>query len=573
MQDLIEEEIKNLKNKIKEIYYIKEYDTARDFDEKLEELKEEIKQIVDEEDEKTRSRSIELRFEAGYEQKIMKKIEELNDEIDQYMVGIESKIEELNQRNFETRIRGFIQNIKQKDSTYLINELNMMVKEAKEMDVDDILFSKLDELSSKALLGIFIEQIKKGENIDFNLIKEITEEDIFINEIQEKLIEISESVNEEEALKILNLCKELNANNLNNNEVWAILSGTKSEKEYEEKTQNVSPSTELAIRQNKKTFWQKLKEKFLKEQDKTTKYIFEEFNEQTGQSKYIVKYNKFPISTNSNKDKRFMKKCEQECIGIEINDQEEVHLRDIMYMINLNDITFGKNVRKVYWNLDDRNSEMKKGKLKYDIAKPRNIKFSNDVEEIIVKNFDKYEDRFQEFYRKLEYVEFGRKIKNIPDYMLCGARKLEEVKFPEALEEIGKRAFFCCKNLKYLKLPKTCKIIRDKAFKGCELIKEVIMNGEIEVLEDECFENCYGLQYASFGDKLESIGRQCFHNCKLLTKLIVPNSDVFNGKKKNIIEGCENINIYYRNGNDESDFQKYLSGQNEIETENEERGE
>ena len=262
MNDFLEEEIKNLKNKIKDIYYIKEYDAAKEFDDKLEELKEEIKQILNEEDEKAANEGIELRFDVGYKQKIINKIVELNYEIDQYMVEVESRIEELNQKTFETRIKEFIQNINQESSTHLINELKTMVEEAKKMGVDDILFSKLDELSSKALLEIFIEQIKNGENIDFDLIREITEEECFINEVQQRLIEIAEQKNETESLKILKLCRELSLKNLNNKELWTVLSGVESihakqenieEKENKEVLQYTSQSTDLIAKSNKKS--------------------------------------------------------------------------------------------------------------------------------------------------------------------------------------------------------------------------------------------------------------------------------------------------------------------------------
>lgn len=162
--------------------------------------------------------------------------------------------------------------------------------------------------------------------------EEITTKEAFVKEMQAQLVEMAEEQKEDKvaAYDILKVCQEVKEENIGDLKIWETLSGNaevriKQPEPKKELPAEVSQETQLiSLDPAKRTIFDRLRDRFGKK-DGTSVYTFGKFNKKTGQYENIrVEQHSFPP-----KGRGFIKRCQKECIGLEINDVKTVEIDSI----------------------------------------------------------------------------------------------------------------------------------------------------------------------------------------------------------------------------------------------------
>lgn len=500
LSESIEKKIKEIKAKIQKINYIQEFDKAREFQKLFEQVQENISLMTQVE-----------RQTHLYYSKVMDALYAIEFEIDDYLEN-EGKIkeQELNRSVFLAKIGKFVDNAKEKSWNEMLADARKVVQDVKKMELEESLFSELYDMTAKVVVRAFTTQIKVGEEIDFGIVEEVSTKEAFAKAIQKQLAEMAEAQKADKAVAydILQVCQKVSAETIDDLEIWQTLSGNDDvkikpiEAEKEELPAEETQEKQLvSLDPKRKTVIDKLRDMFTKK-DGSTIYTFGKFNKETGQYENIrVEEHSFPP-----KKKSFIKRCQKECIGLDINDVDTITIEEInANMPNLQSLSFGSNVR-----------EITRGELNRWEKALKNLKkveFSDDVQILRKHAFANCVG--------ITNVKFGENIEEIGNacFYNCG---LETVKLPDKLSKMGGFVFSHCENLKSVDLPKNLSEIEDYAFEGCKNLQTVNLPENLLTLNVGAFRECSILQEIRLPDTLTEIGTGAFLNCSELRNVKLP---------------------------------------------------
>lgn len=444
LSNSINEKMNEIEEKIHKIKYIQEFDIARGFEKIFLQTKENIKKMK-----KAESQTHLYYHEA------MDALDAINFEIDDYMEK-EGKLkeQELNRTIFLEKLKRFIDDTKGKSSEQMLADLKDTVQEIKKLEIEEDLFSEMYSLTAKAALSTFLQQAQNSEVIDLGLVEEVTTKEAFAKEIQNQLATMAEEQKEDKvaAYDILKVCQEVNEQTIGDLKVWQLLSGDEEIKVKQAEPKKELPAEEtqetglISLEPGKRTIGDWFRDRFGRK-DGTSIYTFGKFNEKTGQYENIrVEQHRFPP-----RGTFFERRCQKECIGLEINNVETVDVVDIaLNMLNLQSLDFGKNVREIkiveQQNLTKQKKFEKLRESKIGIFENlKKIEFSDDVEILEANVFANC--------MGITDVKIGENLSKIGDYAFQGCRNLQDINFPNKLSEIGEFAFDGCSKLQNIKLP------------------------------------------------------------------------------------------------------------------------
>lgn len=491
LSESLNRKIEEIRAKIQKINYIQEFDKAKQFEKIFLQTQENIKLMRQEENQT-----------HLYYYEAMNALEAIDFEIDDYMEKEgKAKEQELNRTIFLGKLKQFIDNVKTRSSETMLVDLREMVREMKELEIEEGLFSELYDLTAKALLCTFMKQAQNNEFIDLGLVDEVTTAKAFAKEIQTQLVKMAEEQKEDKVASydILKVCQEVNEQNIGDLKIWKTLSGKREVKIKQpepEKELSVEESQEkqlISLEPKKRTIVDKLRDVFSKK-DGTTIYTFGKWNRETGQYENIrVESHAFPP-----KGKSFIKRCQSECIGLEINDVDIVEIAIIdANMPQLQSLNFGKNVH-----------EIRRGNLNHThtaLANVKTVEFSEDVERLGDNSFSNCSG--------VSDIKLGENIEQI-GVRCFGGCGVESVTLPDKVSEVREFVFGDCKNLQNVKLPESLSKIKECAFQGCENLQTINFPDKLSEIGESAFERCAKLDNVKLPENLLKLGRNAFCSLK-----------------------------------------------------------
>lgn len=328
--------------------------------------------------------------------------------------------------------------------------------------------------------------------------EEITTKEAFVKEMQAQLVEMAEEQKEDKvaAYDILKVCQEVNEENIGESKIWETLSGNaevriKQPEPKKELPAEVSQEMQLiSLEPAKRTIFDRLRDRFGKK-DGSTVYTFGKFNEKTGQYENIrVEEHCFPPV-----GKHFIKRCQRECIGLDINDRHVVDMVSVnANMPNLQSLSFGKDVWDILCTRKD---------LEEFLPNLKRVEFSDDVKRLGECLFEDCEN--------LTDVKFGENIEDIGNYCFCNCG-LETITIPNKVSKIRSSAFSYCSKLRSVNLPKNLSEIEDSAFCGCKNLENIDLSSADKLSEIgiRSFLGCSKLKDVSFPENLTELGDYAF---------------------------------------------------------------
>ena len=127
----------------------------------------------------------------------------------------------------------------------------------------------------------------------------------------------------------------------------------------------------------------------------------------------------------------------------------------------------------------------------------------------------------------LTEVQFAEGMKQIPQYICCGASSVERILIPGTVTSIGYEAFYKCTSLDRIALPEKLTVIGSRAFSECTSLIDVTIPKTVTTIGDSSFQNCTSLESvvieANSKKGFETvIDQYAFNGCKSLTSITIP---------------------------------------------------
>ncbi len=476
--------IKTVKEFINEIYYVQEFEVAKKYQERLNAIETRLEQLTDD-------------FKDYIEKtNLWQELKEMDIEISKFLDKEETilKKKSLVKKYYEKKVEDFVKSSRGKTSQELYEDLTIMVSDIKKEAVDAELASKIDEISAMALLHIYIQQLKNGEPIDLKLAEELSTREKLTEEIKNKLLKLSEEKDEIASFDILKICKSVSPDTLQNQAIWKMLAGTETVQIKEETgkipEQNLEEEKPSVLQvRKKKSIFEKMREKF----GKKTRYTFEKINEKTGEKKSWTEYHAFPPKG------RLLRKCQGQCVALEINGKSVAEVDAMDHMTNLQSITFGEGITEI------RRRNQNEVPAFNQVSQ---ITISDDVQVIGDNAFNDY--------AQLAKINFGNNIREIQKGAFCHCGALKTIELPTCLRNLGQWAFAYCESLENLELPEDLTHLQAHTFFKCSHLKNIRFGKSMQRIEEGVFANCKSLKTVTLPEKLISLGKNAFTGCDAL---------------------------------------------------------
>ena len=287
----------------------------------------------------------------------------------------------------------------------LLQDLRRTTQEVRNLGLEQELLEKFEEYMAKSLLLVFRKQVTNEQPINFEMVGQVTTPKVFAAEIKNQFVQFAEKLEEIDkslAYDVLKTGMKISENNLQDETIW------KAFKLFEKIDQKVNNQEKQLLAETVPQRTPVLRRLLLGKG--TSKYVIGKFDEK--KQEWVPVREEF----HSYPPKRMI----EDCIGLEIKDVEEVKMRYIELLPNLQELILGRNVKKVVGRPEVA-EEIKK------------IIFSDEVEEIGNKSFG--------WMYNLEEVEFGDKLKKIGEDAFFCCKSLKKVRFGKNIEEIGESCF------------------------------------------------------------------------------------------------------------------------------------
>lgn len=161
---------------------------------------------------------------------------------------------------------------------------------------------------------------------------------------------------------------------------------------------------------------------------------------------------------------------------------------------------------------------------------------------------------------KIDFLEFGPKIKNIEDNSFNGCTSLKKIIIPSSINSIGSSSFSDCTSLEKVmileksqivkishnafkncisltsfEIPSTVTYLGKSIFRGCSSLKMIKIPDSVTAIRENSFYNCLSLERIQMHHLISTIAESAFKGCSSLTKIEIPesvkkiNENTFNG--------------------------------------------
>lgn len=392
--------------------------------------------------------------------------------------------------------------------------------------------------AAKTILEIFINQVKKGEEINLENIDKFCGKEELLDAMQIKLIEISQQQEGKNRRNMLDTAQELTVENMNNPIVWQKLTNMDNVKiasvenmQIEEK-QDIEPiaekiiedngqtTTELAVVEPKVNWFKKIKQAIeinknnsliedIEEklnfyskirraigisQNKTI-YFFGDINQETGEWENVkVEVGEFPRTIKYEQQERLL--------AIEINGVSKVERKHgLPLYYNLQKVKFGAGVKIIGQELFNENKSIKQ------------VIIGEEVEIIESESFRE---------TLLKKIEIPDNVKVIGKGAFARCFELKEVNIGKGVETIEERGFYDTRFEK-INIPDNVKRIGKEAFEYCYELREVTIGQGVEIIGEKAFESS-GLEKINIPDNVKKVCFRAFANCDKLKEAVLGKS-------------------------------------------------
>lgn len=137
----------------------------------------------------------------------------------------------------------------------------------------------------------------------------------------------------------------------------------------------------------------------------------------------------------------------------------------------------------------------------------------------------------------IKQINFGNKVKNIPEYAFLRCTSLENLTIPNSVTNIGKYAFYECEYLENATIGNSVTHIGEYAFYKCGYLENVILGNSVTHIDDCAFARCNNLKSAKIPKSLTTIGidalnsRESLYITDLKSWCNINTEDVFSATK------------------------------------------
>lgn len=454
--------IDDIESDIQEIYYIEQFEFAKNIEKRLSNLKEQLSEDTDING-----------YDLNKTDRFVREIVEIENIIKRFFEEKGSREKKKVDKNiFQNKINEIISNLKEKISKQSFEDLSLVIKEYNEDKLNEMEKRERTEKITRTVLEILKSQVIKGEEIDIEEIEEFCTQEDLIKAIKSELIEKAQIQNEEDRISTLEMARKLMPEDLKMPNIWRKLTQVEhlkianSIEESKEKCSLDVPKAEEKYLPNvqpdvlpKQWNWETIKESVLFH-FYDTKFVLGEIEQKTGEYKNVkVKYCNL-----ENFDK-----IQPERVLEMKTRAETIEKHKFWSCENLRKIELLDEVTKIepeaFWGCEEL-KELKLGKGLRNIPKAC---FRN---------------------AGLEKLHIPGNVQKIGDHAFSDC-PIKEVIFEDGLEEIGRYAFLQTE-FEQVKIPKSTKKIGERAFVWSRLkIMQILGDGAIEIDKDaiwSCFD-------------------------------------------------------------------------------------
>ena len=207
--------IDEIENIIKKLYYIEQFNMAKEAENKLLVVKEQLK------DDKL-TIDFEKKVDIAYQ------LADIEFSITQFLQDegyIDIKKRKVSE--FLDRVSKVIDNLQEKAGKQAFEELSLVMQEYNKDEFNEMEKREISEEISKIVLKILETQIKNEEEINIEANEEFCTQEDLVNAIKTKLIETAKTQDEEDRIDKLETAKHLTLEDLKKPNIWRELTRSK----------------------------------------------------------------------------------------------------------------------------------------------------------------------------------------------------------------------------------------------------------------------------------------------------------------------------------------------------------
>ena len=529
----ISDDIKELEEKVRKIYYLKQTTLANSYKARVDELRRKYTEVLNSED---------IIFGSDMDSQILDELFALKKELNEYLNGKGKEIENKQTRERYNRNIGEITTGSDEKSTEelwagvrkIAGQLKIDCERNPRLEVEQI-----NKVIAKQVLRILRIQAKRGEEIDLPKAEELCSKEDLLCTIKDKLIEMAgyeKSVEKKDEL--FEKSRYLEEESLKDPEIWKMLTGVQEVKFIGEKK-------EIEIKKPRFCFPQiKYEGLGLEKIPWLSVYtLWKDIDEDTGENIYVKKYGRFPRDFGDN-NWRVEK--------IEINGVQEVKYYDCEKYKNLKKVIFGDDVEKLDKMAFTNNKHLKEVELGNGVKEigyhcfrgccietifiPNNVEILEHSHIPGYKNIGNGEPEFGVFdngpFDDTPAWENGNVIISDNtqinhDFSIFTLGEID----PETGERKNVRRVlgFISDFQKYsdqvleIEINDVKKIIWSYHLEHYPNLEKVVLGKNVKYIGECAFEGCKKLECIEMNDSIEEIGKQAFCNSGI-KKIIIPKS-------------------------------------------------
>ncbi len=526
VQELYLKDIKQIEKKIQDVYYIGQFEIAKEFERKINEIKTYLLQA-----------SCGEKFDHEAKWYLSKEIVYLEFDINLFFNQKGNYIKEKQKiHTLEENLDKIINKDINKRDKKLWEDLSDITTKWNQQGNSTLTNQEANNVIAKAVLRIYEEQAKRGEKIELDKISKYCLIENFIYIVKNELIHVAQNQEKNKQEETLKLARELTKENLKNPLIWKKLTQLENINIVNEKNVNLQEQSEvkslkenntntllalknqdeelsnnlLELIRNKIAYWRKYYVKY------DTKYILADVDEKTGTYRNVrIRWGNLETFDKFNINKK------RKIIQI-ITDAKEIKYK-FHECENLREVTFLDDVETICNSALSKCKKLKKVTMGKGIKKiPVSCFYGSSIEDIEVHGYlEKIDDSAFGSCENLHSIELKEGLKSIGGFAFTDSG-IEEIEIPDSVILIGEYIFLKCEKLKKAIIGKRIEEIPKGCFYGSS-IKDIEVHGILINIRAEAFRDCKNLHSIELKEGLKSIGRYAFSNSGL-GKIKIPDS-------------------------------------------------
>ena len=147
-----------------------------------------------------------------------------------------------------------------------------------------------------------------------------------------------------------------------------------------------------------------------------------------------------------------------------------------------------------------------------------------------------------QYCKKLRNITFTKGIKEIPAYVLSGAKNVDKVVIQSGITKISSNAFRNC-GMEAISIPSTVESFGNAAFMDCKNLKSITIPSKATVIRINTFKGCKSLERVMIGKGVKKIGESSFEGCKRLKGITIPSNVETIGYRSFAESGLRHVNL------------------------------